>query len=254
MKLAQLHRRNHPASRPAPQRRSLGVYAHPLRSFADDLEMHPIVRAKLRTNVPHGRDDDTGKRTSCSCGGTCPHCRAQAMRRAMTEGPTPRPAGTDNLEETDLTVPRAGDAGVPADAGTDAGTPAPSCCDQAFSNGLAGTDYGGVICCNNVKHSCVWPSNMSSALTNASARAISINCARVHEDTHHDDVDCTGAAVERPSFKAGKDARAEECIAYRAEVACFDAHIGDCGTDTTCTSQITSRRAVKQGQADSNCA
>ena len=135
MKLAQLHRRNHPASRPAPQRRSLGVYAHPLRSFADDLEMHPIVRAKLRTNVPHGRDDDTGKRTSCSCGGTCPHCRAQAMRRAMTERPTPRPAGTDNLEETDLTVPRAGDAGVRPTRGRTPGRPRPRVVTRRFPMG-----------------------------------------------------------------------------------------------------------------------
>jgi hypothetical protein len=163
------------------------------------------------------------------------------------------PAGTDDLSETDLTVPRAGgDAGAPAPS--DAGAPEPSCCDKAFAKGLAGTDYGGVICCKNVKHSCVWPSNMSSALTNAKARSISIDCARVHEDTHHDDIDCTGAEVERPGFKAGKNAKAEECIAYKAEVACFDAHLTDCGDDAECKKQIQDRRAIKQGQADSNCA
>jgi len=194
----------------------------------------------------------------CACGGSCPHCRSHtrlgigAADRLML-----RPAATDDLTETDLTVPRAnGDGGVPApaDAGTPGGAPAPSCCDQAFAKGLAASDYGGVICCNNVKHSCVWPSNMSSALTNAKARAISIDCARVHEDTHHDDVDCTGAGVERPAFKAGKNAKAEECIAYKAEVACFDAHLADCGDEATCKSQIQARRTTKQGQADANCA
>jgi len=203
----------------------------------------------------------------CTCGGGCPRCRAKSENAG-----TPRPAGTDDLSETDLTVPRAnGDAGVgtPSDAGTtppDAGVRTPpdagaadaapeqSCCDKAFANGLARSDYGGVICCKNVKHSCVWPSNMSAALTNAKARSISIDCARVHEDTHHDDIDCTGADVERPGFKAGKTARAEECTAYRAEVACFDAHLADCGGDADCSTQIRDRRAVKQGQADSNCA
>jgi hypothetical protein len=95
---------------------------------------------------------------------------------------------------------------------------------------------------------------MSAALTNAKAKSISIDCARVHEDTHHDDIDCTGAAVERPGFKAGKNARAEECIAYKAEVACFDAHLVDCGDDADCKTQIRDRRATKKGQADANCA
>jgi hypothetical protein len=199
-----------------------------------------------------------GRKAGCACGGECPRCRRQArLGVAATDLLMLRPAGTDDLTETDLTVPRAeGDAGVPApaDAGVPGGAPSPSCCDQAFAKGLAASDYGGVICCKNVKHSCVWPSNMSSALTNARARSISIDCARVHEDTHHDDIDCTGAEVERPGFKAGKNARAEECIAYRAEVACFDAHLTDCSGDAACESQIRARRITKQGQADANCA
>jgi hypothetical protein len=204
------------------------------------------------------RETSLGRKANCSCGGECPHCRGQA-HLAMAEADLlkHRPAGTDDLTETDLTVPRAeGDAGVPKpmDAGTSGVTSAPSCCDQAFAKGLAGSDYGGVICCKNVKHSCVWPSNMSSALTNAKARSISIDCARVHEDTHHEDVDCTGADVERPAFKAGKNPKAEECIAYKAEVACFDAHLTDCGDDAECKTQIQARRGVKKGQADANCA
>ena len=189
--------------------------------------------------------------------------RSQARPGAVNGLSTLRPAGTDDLTQTDLTVPRAGgdagtptptDSGAPKDAGTpDAGPPA-SCCDLAFSKGLAGSDYGGVICCKNVKNTCVWPSNMSAALTNAKARSISIDCARVHEDTHHDDIDCTGADVERPSFKAGKNARAEECIAYKAEVACFDAHVADCGEDADCKTQMRDRRTTKQGQANANCA
>ena len=202
-------------------------------------------------------DDRHHRHKGCACGGTCPQCRAQARREvAATDYWRHGPSGTDDLSDDDLTVPRAkGDAGVleRADAGAPAGAPEPSCCDKAFSAGLAGTDYGGVICCKNVKHSCVWPSNMSSALTNAKAKSISIDCARVHEDTHHDDIDCTGADVERPSFKAGKDPKAEECKAYKAEVACFDAHLADCGDDADCKKQITDRRKTKQGQADSNC-
>jgi hypothetical protein len=192
----------------------------------------------------------------CACGGTCPHCRSHGGHVARaTDRWMHHPSGTDDLTDTDLTVPRAeGDAGVAAPVPADAGAPEASCCDKAFTKGLARSDYGGVICCKNVKHSCVWPSNMSSALTNAKAKSISIDCARVHEDDHHDDVDCTGADVERPSFKAGKNAKAEECSAYTKEVACFDAHLADCGDDETCKTQIRARRATKKGQADSNCA
>jgi hypothetical protein len=195
------------------------------------------------------------RKSACACGGGCPHCRAMAGQHAASGAQEERrsnsiPSGTDDLDETDTTMPHAtGDGGVPADAGT----PVASCCDQAFTAGLARTDYGGVICCSNVKHTCVWPSNFSAALTNASARTIATTCARVHEDTHHDDIDCTGAALERPNFKAGKNARAEECTAYRAEAACLTSHLGDCAADAACTSQTTSRRDTKNSQATSNC-
>jgi hypothetical protein len=221
------------------------------RSPDRTLRAVPIVRP-----TPGAGDLLHRKGDRCACGGSCPRCRSEA-RPGASALDRAIPGATDDLDETDRTIPHAeGDAGVaaPADAGTARGTPPASCCDQAFANGLARSDYGGVICCNNVKHSCVWPSNMSSALTNARARSISIGCARVHEDTHHDDVDCTGADVERPGYKAGKDARAEECIAYRAEVACFNARLTDCGDDADCQSQIRARRGIKQGQADSNCA
>lgn len=211
-----------------------------------------------RPPVPASRDVLRPRAPSCACGGSCPRCRSQiGAGTAGTDVSMPWPAATDDLTETDLTVPRAeGDGGAqaPMDAAAPGGAPAPSCCDEAFTKGLAASDYGGVICCKNVKHSCVWPSNMSSALTNGKARSISIDAARVHEDTHHDDIDCTGADVERPAFKAGKNAKAEECIAYKAEVAYFDAHLADCGDDADCKSQIQARRATKQGQADANCA
>lgn len=232
----------------------MGVSQFVDRSRARPFGNAPVRRlAVTRQPVGTSRDLPHAKGGHCTCGGSCPHCRAHAHGLESADPSTRRPGATDDLSETDLTVPRAtADAGVAAPA--DAGAPAPSCCDQAFSRGLAASDYGGVICCNGVKHSCVWPSNMSAALTNARARSISIDCARVHEDTHHNDIDCTGAAVERPGFKAGKNARAEECTAYTAEVACFDAHLADCGGDAECTRQIRARRATKQGQADANCA
>jgi hypothetical protein len=199
------------------------------------------VRSLGQSRIPARRDfidSDFGHDFS--------HVRVRPAAIASASMNVPKgPSGTDDLTETDLSVPR---------AEGDAGAPEPTCCDKAFTKGLAGGDYGGVICCKNVKYSCVWPSNMSSALTNAKARSISIDCARVHEDTHHDDIDCTGAEVERPGFKAGKNAKAEECTAYKTEVACFDSHLADCGDDAECKKQIRDRRGVKQGQADSNCA
>src|SRR5262245_33164286 len=136
--------------------------------------------AAMRPAATESEESRSGKSGRCACGGSCPRCRSHPG--AAEESASRRAAGTDDLMETDLSVPRAeGDAGAlaPMDAGAPGGAPEPSCCDKAFSKGLAASDYGGVICCKNVKHSCVWPSNMSSALTNAKAKSISIDAARV---------------------------------------------------------------------------
>ena len=220
-------------------------------------------RAVLRMSQPAGMERRPG---ACSCGGSCKSCKARAAeeKQAAASEVLRHPHGSDNMEETEDSIPHAGDAGTlesRSGAASQAepmkvtmrtdGEP-PSCCERAISAGLFGKDYGAVICCLNEKHSCVNPANFSAALTNATARRIATTCGLEHEDTHHDDVDCTGAGMERPGWRAGKNARSEECTAYAAEAACLTSHLGDCGTDAECTRQITERRDNKRARG--NCA
>jgi hypothetical protein len=220
------------------------------------------------------------RKDSCACGGGCSRCSegkrepehaksisgfdplrsptsAHLARSAF--GGIQRVAGTDRLDEMDTTVPHAMEDAFPSIDGSTSPTPmtppaAPpaSCCDQAIAGGLMRSDYGAVICCNNVKHSCVHPANFSG-LSNATARSIATGCAREHEDTHQHSVDCTGAAVERPNWRAGENIRAGECTAYRAESACLTRRLPDCGSDAECTTQINARIVTKDSQAAANC-
>jgi len=130
------------------------------------------------------------------------------------------------------------DAGAgPIDAGLPGGI-ATDCCTDAFNRGLAKDDYGGIICCNNVKNACVWQGNINRNVTNSSAQLIVADCVLAHESTHLDQVDCTGAAVERPNFKPGVDPKAAECNAYKVESSCYNGNISNCGTDADCKAQV----------------
>ncbi len=84
----------------------------------------------------------------------------------------------------------------------------------------------------------MWTANINRTVTNPTAQRIVAQCVRVHEATHRDQVDCTGADVERPNFRSGVDPNASECTAYSAEVPCYESHIDECGTDATCRSQV----------------
>jgi hypothetical protein len=131
--------------------------------------------------------------------------------------------------------------------------PAADCCTQALNKGLDKGDWGGIICCNNSKSTCVWTSNINKTVTNATAQGIVAGCVQVHEDTHLNQVDCTGAAVERPNFKPGVDPKAAECNAYKAELACYNANIGNCGTDADCTKQVQKESDFAKKQIKKFC-
>lgn len=128
-----------------------------------------------------------------------------------------------------------------------------ACCSSALSSGLDSGDYGGIVCCNNVKHSCVWYRNINRRVRNAAARTIVAHCVRVHENTHLNDVDCTGAAVERPGWRADRVANAEECTAYRAEVACYNRRIRNCGDDADCKRDVRRERRFARSQINVLC-
>jgi hypothetical protein len=147
-----------------------------------------------------------------------------------------------------------GTTSTPAPGPAPTAAPSPgACCDTALARGLDAGDLGGIICCNNTKIACVWQANINRHVTNAAARPIVERCVRVHETTHLGQVDCTGAAVERPNFRAGVDPDASECTAYRAEIQCYNARLNDCGTDTACRAQVTEELAFAQRQVRAFC-
>lgn len=170
---------------------------------------------------------------------------ASAPKRcsACEEESKPQRIGSDSTDDS-LDFPREVNSFTPAPAppvsppNPPPPAPAASCCDQALSAGLDQGDYGGIICCNNVKHVCVWQANINRNVTNPTAQGIVGECVRVHEATHVNQVDCTGAALERPPFRPGVDPNKAECNAYRAEAACYASKIGGCGTDAACRSQV----------------
>jgi hypothetical protein len=129
--------------------------------------------------------------------------------------------------------------------------PAGDCCAAAQTAGLDRTDLGGVICCNNVKHACVWHAKIRT--TDATARSIIAGCIGAHEAVHLDHVDCTGAAVERPPFRADVNPDAGECAAYQVEVICYSNRIDECGTNATCLADVTRELSFAIRQVGRHC-
>ncbi len=129
--------------------------------------------------------------------------------------------------------------------------PAGDCCSAALAAGLDGGDFGGVICCNNTKHACVWSSNIPAG--NATARGVIAGCVGEHEAVHLNHVDCTGAALERPPFKPGISPADGECAAYLVEIACYQRRIGECGCDAACRAEVQHELDFACTQAAANC-
>jgi RHS repeat-associated protein len=124
-----------------------------------------------------------------------------------------------------------------------AGSPCADPCGSAKKKGLDKGDVAGVICCGGKKYSCVWKSGGATGATNKKAKAVIDKCSKVHEDTHHGDVDCpSGPGVTRPPFKPGLDPNTQECKAFKAEVACLDNSIAACGGDPKCISQVNAEK------------
>jgi hypothetical protein len=168
--------------------------------------------------------------------------------------PTPVPATAPTTPEAPVAAPGATADPAPMKDGGAAGPgSAGSCCDAALARGLDGGDFGGIICCNGSKFACVWQSNINRRVLNAAARPIVERCVRVHETTHLGQVDCTGAALERPNFRAGVDPDASECAAFRAEVQCYNVRLADCGADAECRNQVTTQLDFAQRERTRLC-
>ena len=138
------------------------------------------------------------------------------------------------------------------------GGPAGHCqdpCGDAKKNGLDKGDAGGVICCKGKKYSCVWTPGKA---TIPKAVAIVTNCITLHENDHHDDIDCPKVWCygfpTRPAFKKGKNANAEECSAYKVELSCLQSNRSQCGGDPLCEQEIDAEiQFVTDERAARNC-
>jgi hypothetical protein len=198
--------------------------------------LRPYLSASTMTNSNPPR-----RCTSCQTEEGVPHRLASDSEDEMLEFPRQTPPDS-------LSTP------APAAPAFPPSPPPPvDCCTQALNAGLDQGDYGGIICCNNAKSVCVWQPNINRVVTNATAQSIVAGCVRVHEATHVNQVDCTGAPVERPSFRQGVDPNASECAAYRVEVPCYQNNIGQCGTDADCRSQVQSELDFARKQVKRFC-
>jgi len=127
-------------------------------------------------------------------------------------------------------------------------------CGEAKKKGLDSGDVAGVICCGDKKYSCVWISGGATGAGNKKAKAILDKCSGAHEDDHHDDIDCpSGPGISRPPFKPGKSPKAEECLAYKAEVACLKSSISGCDSDPQCISQVLAEINSNNQQIQTLC-
>jgi hypothetical protein len=119
-----------------------------------------------------------------------------------------------------------------------------SCCEAAKRQGMDNGHWGGVVCCDGNKSTCVWRNDDGS-----SGSGIIQHCLEVHEQTHLDDIVCTTAAVcgpERPGYDTtGKNAKTEECEAYTAELQCLEAGISDCDSLPTQAERDACRATVQ---------
>ncbi len=113
------------------------------------------------------------------------------------------------------------------------------CCAESKTANLDNGDVAGVICCDKKKHACLWISGGATGATDPDAVKIIDACGIVHEENHFDDIDCPdGKGPDRPNFKAGKDAAAEEKKSYQAEQKCLEGKLADCGKNASCTKEV----------------
>jgi len=113
-------------------------------------------------------------------------------------------------------------------------------CGLARAMGLAGTDPAGVICCGGEKYSCVWKPGGASGAPGLEAQAIITDCARLHEDSHHSQVECPLACFwpTREPYKPPFDENASECSAYQKHIRCLQDGLRRCGSDRNCFLQL----------------
>jgi hypothetical protein len=129
------------------------------------------------------------------------------------------------------------------------------CCAAAKAAGLAGTSWGGVICCDGRKVSCYWTDG-TWIDGNEKAKTIINKCIKEHEDVHHSHIpDCSSdcPSLTRPPWKEGQDPNEGECVGYAAEIACLNRSKNECGDDNTCKSWIDHMINDRTRQRESFC-
>ncbi|TWT55980.1 tRNA3(Ser)-specific nuclease WapA precursor [Allorhodopirellula solitaria] len=131
------------------------------------------------------------------------------------------------------------------------------CCDQAFNSGLAGTDQGGIVCCDGRTVSCAWKQNIPRIITMPIVQQIRVDCIKAHENDHVPGaVNCkTGSNVTE--LKRGGVHRwnlnKSECSAYRVELHCLQSNIRRCGGNAICESEIEARIQEVWDLIDEHC-
>jgi len=142
-----------------------------------------------------------------------------------------------------------------------------TCCALAAGGGMAGSDAGGVVCCDGRMVPCVWlPGGMAGGggTGDSTADGIIDGCIIEHEQKHIEQGDIAGPCPEgcgrlsRPLFPwfrrwFGNPGNTQECPAYRAELDCLTRNARKCGGIASCEAAVDGRIRFVLGQIRSRC-
>jgi RHS repeat-associated protein len=100
-------------------------------------------------------------------------------------------------------------------------------------------DIGGVVCCGGKAFVCLWKSGGSTGAGKGLASEITDECARVHENAHVPDVDCSKSKdFDRGGPKPGVKNTISECKAFKAQSACLKNSIKRCDGNPQCIADV----------------
>jgi len=190
-----------------------------LRSLSRSVGLSGAGAGKLHGSAPAFSDQAAVPKKECSCGGSCPECKQEAMGAPTFIG--------DLDEGWPKLAPDAGTAAPGAAAGTPVelakgggGGGCTSICNRAYADSSLNDGGGGVICDGATKCACVFDVDPLRRGQCPGFDAI----VQAHETRHLGDVDCnpTGG-LHRPPFRDPSAATASECAHRRESIAEMDA-------------------------------
>ncbi len=126
------------------------------------------------------------------------------------------------------------------------------CCEDGDTFFNPGRSQGGTMCCLGRKVSCVWVLGGRTDVNDPDAKEIIDHCSFVHEDSHHQDVECNpDRPIDRP--RPIIPLPATECHAFRAQIHCIEFFSRNCGSSNNCERELEEELIELGKLRDENC-